>query len=302
MSDLSFVFDLSSIDNLRDKVERFDAEVNAAAARLSAQAHAHIVEQVQEKLHTTRTKYLQNLKAPKQIEDGVFQIKLDAPAMWIEEGLEPHSMIRDLLRKSPFGDAKSEPKQSKDGATYRVIPFEHNKTPSMSTPAERTLTGALKSALKELKIPYSKIERSETGDLKTGMLHKVDMSTPDRPGSATPSLGRGGSINNKGFGRGHILQPMQGPTGIPFMQGLRIYQTPLFNKDGSPQLNSKGKQAGKRSALTFRVVSSKMLGEDRWNHPGLEPKHFFEDALKWTEDQWKKEILPDLIKNLGAED
>jgi hypothetical protein len=246
------------------------------------------------------------LKAPKKVGDGLWEIKLGAEASWIEEGRQP-GFQEDLLRKGPFSKSKSGPKTAADGSVYRVIPFEHMKGPSRQTPAERTLTATLKSALKATKTPYAKIERDSSNAPISGMLRSFkgaagDAITPTRPSWANPKGGpQGNFVNNQGFGHGVPgIQKMQGPTGIPFMRGLSVYQSPLFDSSGAPKLDSKGLQKATKSAVTFRVISSKHRGAGRWDHPGLEAMGFFEKTYTWIENQWETQMLPEILKKLGV--
>jgi hypothetical protein len=91
-----------------------------------------------------------------------------------------------------------------------------------------------------------------------------------------------------------------GPTGIPFLQGLRVSQSAVFNSDGTPKMDKKGKQMATRSITTYRVVSSKHEGES-WQYPGIEGTHFFDEAIRWAEQEWEQKMLPELLRKLGTE-
>jgi hypothetical protein len=47
--------------------------------------------------------------------------------------------------------------------------------------------------------------------------------------------------------------------------------------------------------MTFRVVSSKHKGV-KWEHPGIEGTHFFEEAETWAKQQWDNQIVPDILR------
>jgi hypothetical protein len=200
----------------------------------------------------------------------------------------PHSMVKDLL-----GD---NPKVAKDGSRYRVIPFEHSKGGvTQNTPAEMELVNAIKGELKKLRVPWAAPERNTDGSPKSGVVRKLDIQGPARPGGT--EAGPGG--NQHGYGHGAVGAPMQGPTGIPFLKGVTISQNPLFNTDGTPKLDKKGKQMAAKSITTFRVVSSKHEGE-RWKYPGIEGVHFLDDGCEWAGREWEQKILPELLKKWGT--
>ena len=296
MADLVLELDTKELDGLARDFESFEAELNRSAQLLAGQTHLHILEQVQQRLHSRREMYVKALSKPSEIAPGVFMITLKEEGGWIEEGMPPHSMVKDLL-----GD---NPKVAADGSRYRVIPFQHGKGgPASNTPAEQELVGAIKEELKKMRVPWKGIERNQDGSPKTGLLHKLDIGGPARPQHATPSPNQTRDSrfpeNQHGYGHGPVGSPMQGPTGIPFLKGLRITQTALFNDDGTPRLDKKGRQMASRSITTFRVVSSKHEGE-RWNYPGIEGTHFFEEALEWASREWESKMLPELLKKLGA--
>ena len=310
MADLSLTLDVSSIIAAADEVGRLDQAVQQAAQKLAGQAHLHIIEEVQTRLHTRRQQYLEALVKPTEVQPGLWVITLNAEAVWIEEGMPQHSMVPDLLRKSAHGSAKSGPKMAKDGSTYRIIPFERNKGgPASQSEAEQTLTASLKSQLAKLKIPWAKLEHNADGTLKTGLLHSFSgdlPSTPNRPAYGTATPNRGGiankPMNDHGFGRGAIGEPMQGPGGTPLLQGLRIYQSPVFEKNDKgqdvPKLDKKGKEMGTRSIMTFRIVSSKHEGL-KWEFPGIEGTHFFDSAYSWIQQEWDTKLLPDLLRQFS---
>lgn len=289
MSDLQLDLDISEILQLGKEFEFFEEELNRNVSLLAGQTHLHMLEQVQQRLHSRRAMYVKALCRPTEIEPGVYAITLNEEAVWIEEGLPAHSMVKDLL-----GD---NPKVAKDGSRYRVIPFEHSKGgPTSQTPAEQELVTAIKGELKKLRIPWKGIERNPDDTPKSGTLHRFNIDGPVRP----PGTEAGPGQNQHGYGHGSIGSPMVGPSGIPFLKGVTISQSPLFNTDGSPKLDSKGRHAASRSIKTFRVVSSKHEGS-KWLYPGIEGTHFFEDALSWCEREWEQNILPSILKKLGTE-
>lgn len=278
-------------ENLRPAME---TAMKRAAEALTAETHAHIVEQVQQRLHSTREKYLAHLGFH-QVNETTWVVDLMPGAFFIEEGLPPNfDMIDALLDDSPRPGsqapsgrpnvAKGRTKTAKDGSRYRVIPFEHSKGPSKQTPAMKSLTDTIKSELKRQKLPgIGTIEKNADGTPKTGFIRELDITK--RPLKTGPGPGQG---------HGPVGSVRQGPTGIPFLQGVRIYQQKVTDKQGNESV--------KKFAMTFRIVSSKMKGQGRWVHPGLEGRRFFDEAFDWALDQWenkiKSQILDDVVGNL----
>ena len=255
------------------------AATKKAAAQLAAATHAKAVELASTKLHTRRQQFIDALSF-KQVNEDTWLINLDRKARWIEEGMKPHEMIDDLL-KSPKA------KQAADGSKYLVVPFKHNKGPTQSTVAQQDLTSTVKSFLRnhnkknpDNKIGYGTIERNPDGSPKLGLLHKFDIKS-----------GYNKTHNGPGQGWGPIGQVKMGATGIPFLQGIRIYQREVTNKQG--------KKSVERNIMTFRVVSSKHRGTGRWKHPGLEPAHIFDEAADWAMAEWpkiKESLMNELVR------
>lgn len=282
--------DISALLQLDKELEpALKAAAAKAAQDLTAQTHAHIVEQVQAKTRSTREKYLENL-AFHQVNETTWVVNLAPGAMFIEEGLPPNfDMIDALLDDTPrpgggsknsAGLAKGKTKTAKDGSRYRVIPFEHNKAPTRQTPTQTDLTNTIKSEMKKMGAPYGKLENDSSGKPKLGLVRKFDIM--DKPLK---------SLNGPGQGRGPIGQVRQGPTGIPLLQGVRVYQRKVTDK-------KTGKESTKKFIMTFRVVSSKHKGQGRWVHPGLEGKKFFDEAFEWALRQWEEKIAPELVDDL----
>lgn len=261
--------DISDILGLKEIKDKVDQAAKDALADLAAQTHAHIVENVQAKLHSTREKYLDALSI-QQVSDDTWLINLDAKANWIEEGLEKHEMIADLL-KSPKA------KTSKSGGKYMVIPFEHKTKPSASTPAQKSLTDTIKEEFKRRKIPYGKLEVDAAGNPKKGVLHSFDINHAPLK-----------TAHGVGQGHGPIGATKQGMSGIPFLRGIRVSQ-----KEVKDPVSGKSKVV--KSIATFRVVSSKHIGTGRWVHPGTPQRKFLDEALDWAEKQWDEKIKPQLF-------
>jgi hypothetical protein len=259
--------------------QNFDGAVKKAmsdAARdLALQTHSHILENVQEKLHSTRQKFVDALSYH-QVDQDTWVIELAKEAMFIEEGLPPNTDMLDGLLKS------SKAKTAKDGSRFIIVPFEQNKGKTSQTPAQTSLTDTIKQEMKSRKIPYGGLEKDDLGRTKTGLIRSFDiMKNPVK------------TAQGPGQGHGPIGAVRQGPTGIPYLQGVRVYQTPVKTPEG--------KTSFKKSIMTFRVASSKMAGKGRWIHPGLEAKRFLDEAAHWAlrefEERIKDQILIEVTKS-----
>ena len=270
--------DMSDLDHLEEIGVQAKNVVNDAGRDLAAATHAHIVEEANKKLHSRRGLFIESL-THHQVDKDVWVVSLEAKARWIDEGMDAHSMVHDLLSKrSPNS---KEPKRAKDGSMYRVIPFAHNKGATSSTPAQQNLLATIKTELKARGIPYGKKEVDASGKAKLGKLHSFNITkSPIK------------TANAPGQGKGPIGKVMQGPTGIPLLQGVSIYQREVKDKSGGTSV--------KREIMTFRIVSSKHEGTGRWEHPGLEPANLMDEGLEFAKQHWEKEVGPKVLASLVA--
>jgi hypothetical protein len=180
----------SQFGELRDQIE---ADIKKAVGALAETVKARIIDLVNEGegpnakgLGSTRNIYLSNLSNPEQTGDGVYVISLAEPALFIEEGLKPHDMKPDLLKKGKRGNKY----------TYKVIPFHYDKAPQDNTPYTQNVVNDIRKELKKKNIPFKKIEYNANGSPKVGKLHSFDF---------------GGKIPGKG--------------NTPVMKGVSVYQT-----------------------------------------------------------------------------
>lgn len=238
---------------------------------LVAQTRARIVEQTATRLHTRRSMYVEALHHFQE-SPNIWIVQLDAKATWIESGMPAHSMLDDLLKGKNV-------KRAEDGSTYVVVPFEHKGGSTQMTPAQMTLTETLKATMKQKKIPYGAIEKDSNGSPKLGLLHRFDIM--DKP---QKTLGPWGGSS---LGHGAVGEVQQGPTGIPFLQGVNVYQREVTDKTGAKSV--------KKSIVTFRIASSKHRGQGRWEHPGVDAVNLFPEAAEWAAGQWSKEIVPQIL-------
>ena len=243
-----------------------------AGQQLVTMTRAHIVEEAGKKLHSRRQMFLDGLTHMK-VDENTWVVNLDAKVRWIDDGLSEHNMIDDLLKSKSA-------KTAKDGSKYVVVPFNHKKGPASMTPAQKTLLDTIKTELKDRKIPYGKLETGVGGTPKLGLLHSFDIrSAPIK------------QANGPGLGKGPIGAVAQGPTGIPLLQGVRIYQRQIKDKQG--------KDTTRRDIMTFRIASSKQKGQGRWDHPGTAPVKLMDDAYDWAKRTWEEKIVPQLVLNLN---
>ena len=269
-------FDVSELIKLSKKLtSAAEKAMKEAGDFLAKQVRGHIVEEAHKKLHTRRQMFVEHLKTF-QVDEDTWVVSLDAKYRWIDDGMERHSMVDDLLKSKNA-------KRAKDGSKYAVIPFEHGpKGPTQMTPAQATLLNTIKAEMNSRKIPYAKIEKDAAGKAKTGLLHSFDIL--DAPIK---------TANSPGQGKGAIGQVMQGPTGIPLLKGVRVYQKEVTDKSGATKI--------KRAIMTFRVVSSKHKDQGRWEHPGLDPVNLMEEGQKWASEQWETLIVPQIMAKFFSE-
>jgi hypothetical protein len=249
--------------------------LNEASRDVAAMVYAKAKELAAERLNSRRDMFVEGLTLY-PVNDDVWIVELDAKVRWIDDGVPEHSMLDDLL-KSPKA------KTAKDGSKYVVVPFNHGpgKGPTNSTQAQQDLTSTIKTEMKRRKIPFGKIEKGEDGSPKIGKLHSFDiMNAPNK------------THEGPGQGKGPVGSARQGPTGIPFLQGVNVYQSKVKDKAG--------KESVKKSIMTFRVASSKHKSEGRWEHPGLDPVNILDDAMAEAMEEFEKEIAPGLIGRIYA--
>jgi hypothetical protein len=261
--------DLSEFAELANLEEVVRKEGESLVANLAAQTHAKAIELASERLHTRRQMFVDALSMYQ--EENVWVISLDAKARWIDDGMPRHSMLDSLL-SSPKA------KRSRDGSTYIVVPFDHSpgSGPSNKTPAQMDLVNVVKAEMKSRKIPWAKIEKDDQGRPRLGRLHSFDIT--DKPLKTHVGPGQG---------RGEVGQVRQGPTKIPFLAGVSVYQ----------RLGDDGKV--KRSVMTFRVASSKHREQGRWIAPAMDGVNILESVHDWALKTVEDEILPELLARFG---
>lgn len=236
-------------------------DIHDGVKALSANTHAHILEQSAQRLHSRQQMFNSGLQY-QQLDDHTWVITVPASIRWIEDGMKAGSMLPALLR-SPKA------KTAKDGSRYIVVPFKHSDSnrhrgPSTASAFAKQLANQVRSEMRRRGIPYQRpVERGPDGKPKLGLLHAFDiMNSPKRPHWTSPAL-----------------------------QGVRVYQHMTKGKRGEDVVS--------RDVMTFRVASSKHAGQ-KWEHPGLQPMNFLEEAQRWALQEWGFSILPEILKKYSV--
>lgn len=252
------------------------AATSDAARDLAKTIHARAIDLAGQKLKGRRQMYVQALDVFPADGEDVWIVSLKASARWIDDGQPKHSML-DALLASPKTKVSK-----KDGSKYVVVPFDQSPGQGVTTttPAQQDLISTIKSAMKKEGIPFGKIETDAAGVAKVGKLHSFSVTGAPLKTKQGP-----------GQGHGPLGSVRQGPTGIPFLQNVNVYQKP----------DPKAKKGVKKVIMTFRIASSKHQGQGRWEHPGNEGVHILEDAAQWGLETWSKEIAPALIDRVMIE-
>jgi hypothetical protein len=267
MADIKVTLDISALSQyLTNFAKEIHKDVEKSIGALAKDVHTNIKEKAQNNLHSFREKYLENLSPPEQIDTFTWVITLKSDATWIEEGIpKPYDMKEGLLNTQRPGSA-GKIKTSKDGHKYRVVPMNQGKTPSEMSPntqgQEQMMVDKIRAELKKQMNPF-------TG--KKGVPYK--QLEYDKHGS--PRLGKLHSFD--------FNSPIPGKGNTPQLHGVTIFQTK--QKDGST----------KRSITTFRTVTDKDNQKDKWIHPPVEARDFFQKAREWAEREWESKILPALV-------
>lgn len=174
---------------IEDYAESIISRAKTGMSAIAAQTHGLILEKAQNTLHSSRQLYVDSLFITNE-GDNIWVVGLKPEANWIEDGIEPHNMIDDLL----FGKNGKTPKRGKNGF-YKVIPFQHNKNPQTMSRAESRIAEYAKQELERL---------------------KLDKTIMDSQGK--PVLGKAAVVNLTGD------DSPKSKLGNPILAGLTIYQ------------------------------------------------------------------------------
>lgn len=181
MSGLKINIDAASLaKQFKELAAEVEQDIRKGVQNLAAITHAKVAEMANAELKTSRKEFTDALGF-EEIADGVWVVSVDQSGLWIEEGIEPgHDMKPDLLKNAT--------KTSKEGNSYRSIPFEHSKAPSQLTQSSQNIVNLLKSELKKEKIPFKKIEKNSDGSPRIGKLHSKNFDSPIPGKGNTPAL------------------------------------------------------------------------------------------------------------------
>jgi hypothetical protein len=197
MSDgLKFEIDIEALAaTFKEEAEKVQQALYDGVKALSSMTYARTVELANEKLHTTRKKYIESLDY-KEISKGVWIVSLNEKMLWLEEGKESGSMVDDLLKKNA--------KVAKDGSRYKAIPFEHSKPPSEMSKMHKSMVDDLKKELKSRDIPFKKIEKNADGSPRIGKLHTLNIPSPLPSPRASHSIFHGLTIYQSKTAEGKV--------------------------------------------------------------------------------------------------
>jgi hypothetical protein len=248
MSDrLKFEIDIESIaSQFKEEMQEVQDQLYEGVQALAAMTHARTIELANEKLRSTREDYIEALSF-KEIEKGIWVVSLDEKMLWVEDGKDSGSMVDDLLKKNA--------KVSKSGEKYKVIPFEHSKSPSKMSKHHESLVNDLKKELKARQIPFKKIEKNPDGSPRLGKLHSMNIESP----LPTPRAKH------------------------PIFHGLNIYQ----RKDESGKI--------RRDVMTFRIVKESHKNAGKWYHPGIDAYKLMDQAFEYSTKEFENTIMPAIL-------
>lgn len=167
---LKVKLDLDKIANqFKELAYEVKQDLEKGVGSLAAMTHAKVAEMANQELHSSRKDFQESLGF-EEVAPGVWIVSVDEKGLWVEEGIEPNTDMKEgLLRNGA--------KTSKDGNKYKSIPFDHGKAPSQMTPYAQNLVSKIKYVLKKEGIPFKKIEKTPNGNPRLGKLHKLDIDS-----------------------------------------------------------------------------------------------------------------------------
>lgn len=262
-------FDMSALQEMFDNLSATTkVALEKVSSDMAESVRGHIVEEAKRRLHSTLEKYIGGIQV-EQDEDGWF-IYLDEKVQWIENGLEAFDMTEGLLKNA---------KTSKAGKRYRVIPMSHDpkKTASKSTPSQALLKKAI-SARFEKDNPgknMKNLERGTDGKPLLGKIHSFNISSHE-----ISKLQKKKGWANLGLQQGKV-------SGTSYLQGVNIYQHETKGPTGATRVT--------RSVVTFRTVTDDSKSQGKWQYPGKDGVHIFEETVVWAKSEFDQKVLPGII-------
>lgn len=251
--------DISELNDLLSMDSSLQKTLDQEGRNLAAATHAHIIEEANNTLHSRRELFIENLTY-NQDEDGVWQVVLDAKAVWINDGAPGGDMLQEIL-------SSARGKSGKNGR-YARIAFQHNKqSQASSSPAQADLIRTIKSAIADFnkgipaehKMPgYGKLHTDADGKPKTGLVHQMDIQSGPKSAAGTGLL-----------------------------QRLQIYQ-------------KENQKTGKvdKTMFTIRMASESQAGKGMWQFPPVAPTNLLEKGYQWAYDQIDTKIVPKVLASL----
>lgn len=274
--------DAQGVENMgQEAVQRAAEMLPMLAESLAVATFSYIQKQANAKLKTSRRLYVENLKMDKKGEDS-YEIWLEPPAHWIEDGRQAGSMVDAILQgPGPL-------KHFKDGTPYKIVPFRHNSPPNLMTSTQVELRDVIREVFKEKGIEWGQPSQTAERRNAEGFWKDGERLATRRIGSLDIMDKPVKTHEGKGQGQGPVGDVRQGMTGIPHLQGIRIYENDIKT--------SHGDLVTQKDVMTFRTVTAKHKEQGRWMHPGTEPKRLFDDGHRWASDKWAHEMKPELMR------
>ncbi|MGI0060458.1 MAG: hypothetical protein ACREBJ_11905, partial [Nitrosotalea sp.] len=135
-------------------------------------------------------------------------------------------------------------------------------------------------ALKEQGISLRKIEKDAAGKPKLGILHKLNLASPEGFSA----------LNAPGLFSQPRNQAMADLTGLQPHEGIFYLKDAVVTQREQKYTTKTGaeKTKIKKEVITFRTVSTKHQAEGRWMSPEVKPFNGMEAAFKYAEEEWEK--------------
>jgi len=260
--------DLSDILPLKNLPQVLQEATKRISREYAEEVWAKGVEFAHERLHSRLEPFMKAYHKPEEQENNTWVINLEDKWRWIDEGLPAGDMLEAILKSD---------KADEHGNV--IVPFKHGpgKGPAQTTPAQLDLINTIKSEMRKRNIPFGKIEMDMNGKAKMGKLHSFNIMDQPKKTRQGPWQGWG-----------PIGRVRQGPTGIPFLRGVNVYQ----------KEDKESKFGAKKEIFTFRTASPKQRGKGMWQHPGLPGTKIFDDIEKWGQDHAEEMIVPKIMAEI----